>query len=511
MPKLPAAFRKPQKPGERANGARGNGAGANGEDEKLGTVVADRGKEGAVDVVGWVDERTGASPFLTGMLLRKVPKGTNWFYTLGSATLFAFAMQALTGVFLAMYYVPSATEAYASIQHVTNDVFLGEFVRGLHKWGATVMIILIFLHMGRTFFFGAYKYPRELNWVIGVVLLILTLVMGLTGYLLPFDQRSYWATIVAMNITASGPMVGPYLADFLRAGSEFTATTLPRFYAVHMLLVPGLIIALIVAHLYLVVKLGTTAPPWVRADPKPKSLREEEVGMNNAQKEAYLREYEILKKKGKPFFPYAIFKDSAMMMVVAGVIVVMSLVLGAELGPKADPTTTTYVPRPEWYFFFLFELLRVIKPPELVPIATIGIPTICMVLLLLLPFYDRNPERRPDRRPVATTAGILTIVAMAYLTFLGASAGSPTEIELEVPPQYEKGKQVAAQSGCLACHKFGENGNDGPGPELTEIGGQLPAQAIARSLEVGPDVMPAYGDLPREKFEALVDFLASLQ
>jgi quinol-cytochrome oxidoreductase complex cytochrome b subunit len=209
--------------------------------------------------------------------MRKVPKGTNWFYTLGSATLFAFAMQALTGVFLAMYYVPSSTQAYNSITHLTNDVFLGEFVRGLHKWGATVMIILIFLHMGRTFFFGAYKDPRELNWVIGVVLLILTMVMGLTGYLLPFDQRSYWATIVAMNITGSGPLLGPYLADFLRAGAEFGGTTLPRFYAVHMLLVPGAIIALIGAHLYLVVKLGTTAPPWMRAEPKPKSLREHTV------------------------------------------------------------------------------------------------------------------------------------------------------------------------------------------------------------------------------------------
>ena len=133
------------------------------------------------------------------MLFRKVPKGTNWFYTLGSATLFAFVVQALTGVFLAMYYTPSPTEAYDSITHLTNDVFLGEFVRGMHKWGATVMIILIFLHMGRTFFFGAYKYPRELNWVIGVVLLILTLVMGLTGYLLPFDQRSFWATVVGQQ------------------------------------------------------------------------------------------------------------------------------------------------------------------------------------------------------------------------------------------------------------------------------------------------------------------------
>ena len=225
---------------------------------------------------GW-RSAPGATAFLTGMLYRKVPKGTNWFYTLGSATLFAFAIQAITGVFLAMYYTPSPQEAYGSITHLTNDVFLGEFVRGMHKWGASLMIILIFLHMGRTFFFGAYKYPRELNWVIGVVLLILTMVMGLTGYLLPFDQRSFWATVVANNITATGPVVGPYLADFLRAGPEVGATTISRFYAIHMLAVPGLIGALIGAHLYLVVKLGTTAPPWLKAS-KPKSLRSEEVG-----------------------------------------------------------------------------------------------------------------------------------------------------------------------------------------------------------------------------------------
>src|ERR1051325_6797274 len=180
-------------------------------------------KEAPADLVGWLDERTGGGSFLTGMLYRKVPKGTNWFYTLGSATLFAFVCQALTGVFLAMYYTPSPVEAYESVTHLTNDVFLGEFVRGMHKWGASVMLILIFLHMGRTFFFGAYKYPRELNWVIGVVLLVLTMMMGLTGYLLPFDQRSYWATIVAVNINGTGPFVGPYLADFLRGGPGFGA------------------------------------------------------------------------------------------------------------------------------------------------------------------------------------------------------------------------------------------------------------------------------------------------
>lgn len=232
--------------------------------------------------------------------------------------------------------------------------------------------------------------------------------------------------------------------------------------------------------------------------------------MNNAEKEKYLREYEALKKKGKPFFPYAVFKDSTMALVVAIVIVVMSLVLGAEQGPKADPTTTTYVPRPEWYFFFLFELLRVIKPPELVPLATIVIPTLCMVLLLLLPFYDRNPERRPERRPVALTAGVLTIIAMAYLTYLGATAGSPTTLELEVEPQFEAGKQEVVNQGCLGCHKIGENGNT-LAPDLTEIGAKLPAQAIRRTLLNPSGIMPQYSDLPQDKQDELVKFLASLQ
>ena len=237
---------------------------------------ADQAKEAGIASVDWIDERTSLSGGARWMMFRKVPKGTNWFYTLGSATMFAFLSQAVTGVFLAMYYDPSPTRAYESARYITNDVFLGEFVRGMHKWGSTVMVILIFLHMARTFFFGAYKYPRELNWVIGVVLLILTFVMSLTGYLLPFDQRSYWATIVAANITASGPVVGPYLGDFLRGGAEFNATTLSRFYAIHMLLVPGLIAALIGAHLYLVARLGTTAPPWLKPS-EPEKLKEERV------------------------------------------------------------------------------------------------------------------------------------------------------------------------------------------------------------------------------------------
>ncbi|HXE44216.1 MAG TPA: cytochrome b N-terminal domain-containing protein [Conexibacter sp.] len=235
----------------------------------------DHAAEAGITVVDWIDERTSLSGGLRWMMFRKVPKGTNWFYTLGSATMFAFLSQAVTGVFLAMYYRPDAAGgAYESVRHINDDVFLGEFVHGMHKWGSSVMVILIFLHMARTFFFGAYKYPRELNWVIGVVLLILTMTMSFTGYLLPFDQRSFWATVVGVNINGTGPLVGPYLSDFLRGGPEFGATTLSRFYAIHMLLIPGAIAALIGAHLYLVAKLGTTAPPWLRAEVDEKLLEE---------------------------------------------------------------------------------------------------------------------------------------------------------------------------------------------------------------------------------------------
>jgi menaquinol-cytochrome c reductase cytochrome b subunit len=260
LPPLPSALQpKPKRPGEA---------------ERVKPL--DQVKEAGITTVDWVDERTSLSGATRWTLFRKIPKGTNWFYTLGSGTLFAFLSQAVTGVFLAMYYDPSVTHAYESARHITNDVFLGEFVRGMHKWGSTVMVVLIFLHMARTFFFGAYKYPRELNWLIGVVLLILTMTMAFTGYLLPFDQRSYWATVVGVNINGTGPLVGPFLSDFLRGGAEFGATTLSRFYAIHMLLIPGALIALIGAHLYLVARLGTTAPPWLKAE-GDETLREERV------------------------------------------------------------------------------------------------------------------------------------------------------------------------------------------------------------------------------------------
>ena len=213
-------------------------------------------------VGGYVDERTGAKTGLNWFLFRNIPAETSWFQTLGFAVMAIFGMQAVTGIFLAMYYKPDTTTAYSSIQHITNDVTWGWLVRGMHKWGASAMIVLVFLHMGRVFIMGSYKYPRELTWVTGAILLFMTMFMGLTGYLLVWDQKAYWATVVAVNITASAPIIGPYIADVLRAGPEFGPETLSRFYSIHMLVIPGGMATFIGLHLYLISKLGIAEPPY---------------------------------------------------------------------------------------------------------------------------------------------------------------------------------------------------------------------------------------------------------
>jgi quinol-cytochrome oxidoreductase complex cytochrome b subunit len=210
----------------------------------------------------WLEERSGLVGGVKYFLFRNVPGDINWMQTLGSATLTAFLVQATTGVILAMYYKPSPHDAYASIQNITDHVTMGWLVRGMHKWGASVFIILMFLHMARVFLFGAYKYPRELNWIVGVLLLTMGMAEGFTGYLLPWDQTAYWASVVGINLNGTAPFLGPWLAQFLRGGQEISADTLSRFYSIHMLVIPGAIIGLIVLHLYLVIRLGVTSPPW---------------------------------------------------------------------------------------------------------------------------------------------------------------------------------------------------------------------------------------------------------
>jgi quinol-cytochrome oxidoreductase complex cytochrome b subunit len=231
----------------------------------------------------WLEERSGLIGGVKYFLFRNVPSDVNWMQTLGSAALTAFLVQAITGVILAMYYTPSAATdpatgkpvAWESIVHITDDVTMGWLVRGMHRWGASVFIILMFLHMGRVFLFGAYKYPRELNWIVGVLILVSGMMEGFTGYLLPWDQTAYWATVVGINLNGTAPFLGPWLAQFLRGGQEISGETLTRFYSLHMLLIPGAIIGLIVFHLYLVVRLGVTSPPWSKDAAGEESAEEE--------------------------------------------------------------------------------------------------------------------------------------------------------------------------------------------------------------------------------------------
>jgi len=218
--------------------------------------------QAALYPLDWMEERSGLIGGIKYFLFRNVPRDSSWGHTLGSATLTAFLVQLGTGVILAMYYKPDPNSAYESVQRINNDVTLGWLVRGMHRWGASVFIILIFFHMARVFLFGAYKYPRELNWIVGVLLLPLALLEGFSGYLLPYDQTAYWATVVGININGTAPFLGPYLASFLRGGAEIGPETLSRFYSLHMLLLPGAIIGLIGLHLYLVVRLGVSSPPW---------------------------------------------------------------------------------------------------------------------------------------------------------------------------------------------------------------------------------------------------------
>ncbi len=245
--------------------------------------------------------------------------------------------------------------------------------------------------------------------------------------------------------------------------------------------------------------------------------------MNQAEKEQYLREYSLLKNEGKPFFPYAVAKDSLMAVIVMVVIMLLSLLFGAEMGPRVNPTSTTYVPRPDWYFFFLFEVLRVMRNvPKFTPLGTIGVPTLCMIALFLLPLYDRSPERLITRRPVALAAGLATIACIAFLTYSGANTGSPNQVVLPPPPGLTKAEQatftageiVVGESGCEGCHEIGSNGNNGPGPPLTHVGSERSAAAIASTLKNPTAPMPSFANLAKtspKKFAELVTFLSELQ
>ncbi len=439
-------------------------------------------------VYEWVDERTGIKPAVDYVLYRRIPKAVNWWFTFGSASLIVFIIQVVSGIFLAMGYVPStaqvlrpdgtiSNEALESIRHITTSVPFGDWMRGFHHWGANMMVIVVLIHTLRVFFMGSYKYPRELTWFIGVGILVMVLGFSFTGYLLPWDNRAYWATQVGVKIGGSAPLLGPAVESILKGGPALGAPTLSRFYALHVLLLPAITAGLIGLHLFLVIKIGISGQPPVK----------ENTGGE------YFDTSEIKKKKsGRAFFPYIIFKDAVVGLVVAGLIILATIFwpvenanpvnptnpystlegksggiiyetksgehVEAAVKPDGSPLTDAkgnqiYItdvgygkqitvdqkelkqvqipPQPEWYFLFLFQFLKL--PPfqgevnlglfsiSGEAIGGVIVPTILILVLLLAPILDRGPKRNPLNRPITSLIMLFILASMVVLTFLAIS------------------------------------------------------------------------------------------
>ena len=462
---------------------------------------------------GWLDRRIDWAGIRRALLDREVPDRLTWWHTLGSATLTVFLVQVVTGIVLATYYAPAPDHAYESIRYLEREVASGAIVRGLHNWGASAMVLLATAHMVRVFSMGAYKFPREPNWVIGVLLFLLVLGFGFTGYLLPWDQRAYWATQVGTSMAGTTPVIGGFLAKLLKGGALLGAATLTRFYAFHVLWLPLLLGLLILVHVALVIRQGIaprTAALEAGAPPRTS---------DPAYPEYYARAYGATKRSGVRFWPDVIGKDIIVSVVVVAALVGLALVRGAPLEAPADPTDASYVPRPEWYFLPLYQLLTLV-PGSMESVIAVGVPFLLVLALLGLPFFDRRSQRNLRRRPVA-------LAAMTFL--LGGSAmligGSMRHQQPTVAPESgamlgstERAGRAAFARQCSSCHLVGTEGGD-EGPELTEIGLRHSAAWLHSFIEdparFRPDSseMPPFGPpaLSHREIEEVARYLTTLR
>ena len=389
----------------------------------------------------WLDSRLRLQPIERTLLDEPIPGGASWIYVFGSATLFLFLLQAVTGMFLAVYYAPTPDHAYDSIQFIEQEVTFGAFVRGLHHWGASAMVVAIGLHMLQTFLYGAYKPPRELMWMVGVVLFLIVMGFAFTGYLLPWDQTAYWATQVGINMVGTVPLVGEFFMRVMRGGEQLGALTVSRFFAVHVLFLPALLVTLAAAHLFILRRVGP-AGPWTD--------RRAALGQ-------------------EPFYPRQVYMDAVVMLGVFLIVATLALTVPFPLTDKADPSDTSFVPVPEWYFLFYYELLKYVHGP-LEPLATWVLPMLVILIMLFWPFIDQNPARHPIKRPVALTAGALFLLVVFSL--LGISITNLYAVP-RVDPAIARGKALYAQFGCAGCHRIhGEGG--AVAPDLSFVGETRP-------------------------------------
>ncbi|MBM2810569.1 MAG: Quinol:cytochrome oxidoreductase [Chloroflexi bacterium] len=411
----------------------------------------------------WLEDRAGASTLARVVLFRNVPLGVGVLYTLGFAAAFVFMVQLLTGVVLALYYAPTPDHAYDSVAYIGERVAFGSIVRGLHHWGSSAMVVLVVAHLVVVFTLAAYKRPREVTWLLGIGLLVITLAFSFTGYLLPWDEKAYWATNVGTNMVGTVPFIGDFLLRVARGGTELGASTLTRFYALHTLILPGALFLILAGHVALVIWHGVSVPPslWNTEREAAERLREAESARGYQVESA---RYAVFKRAGRPFWPDVIAEDLAVAVVVFVALLILALALGAPLEAPADPTNTSYIPRPEWYFLFLFQLLRYF-PGQLEWIGVALLPGIAFLALVLLPFLDRSTERRLSRRPIASTISVLLATGVGFLTTSALLSTPPAVVE-------ERNTRLTAvqivgrthyRQFCVSCHgTSGEGSSDGP-------------------------------------------------
>lgn len=444
-----------------------------------------------------------------GPLLRHpVPQGVNWWYVFGSATLTLFLVQIVTGALLAMFFTPSADAAYDSLRFLNQEVALGWLLRAVHNVAGSGMIVMVGVHAVQVFLFGAYKYPRELTWLVGVVLLMLTLVMGFSGQVLRWDSSAYWGVGVLAAMMGRVPWIGPALVRIVLGGPYIGGGTLSRFFSLHVFLVPGLILLFVGAHLYLVVKRGISEPPV------PGRLHDPDT---------YDAHYREELERGEPFYPRPFMKDAVFAGLTVLVVVIVAAIVGPQ-GPGAppDPSVLAAKPRPDWYFLSLFALLALV-PPSLETVIMLALPVVLVVALAVVPFVYRRSERAPRRRPVSVLAVAGLLGAVGVLTWLGevapwaphmlAWSGTPVPEDMvkSRSPLELQGAVVLQQKDCRNCHALEGRGGL-KGPSLDGVATRLSKTELIRQVVQGSGEMPAYGKkLSPAEIAAVVAFLQTLE
>jgi len=457
----------------------------------------------------WFDQRLQLGAPIRETMEHPIPRDSaSWYYVFGSAAMTAFGLQLATGILLALIYVPSAGEAWNSLQILNHQVSLGWFIRALHGWGSNFMLAIVLIHMVQVFLFGAYKFPRELTWILGVLLLLMTLGMAFTGQVLRFDQDAYWGLGIGASICSRVPLLGAPLVKLMLGGPIIAGHTLSRFFALHVFVIPGSLLLFIGLHVLLVLKLGINE--W----PMPGRL---------VRRSDYLEKYHAMTRTdGVPFMPYGVWKD----VVFSGLILLCIAVCAVYFGPfgpsgQPDPRIIQTAPRPDFFFLWLYALLSLLPPSMETPVLLIG-PVIALIVLLALPFFSGEGEKSWKRRPIAVLTILLVAVGLGTFTNLASHAPWSPVMDAgtgaPIPPKFVNGRTPLEVQGALVfqskqchnCHSVGDNGGK-RGPDLKEVAVRLTSDQLVRQVLQGGGNMPAYGkNLNPAETAALVAFLETL-